>query len=344
MCDSGKILSVSLAFRSAHSSLNDDDTLYHFPSHWPSDSSDANPTETKARKEIHGAHKRDAEIFDDFDTIDRIVCEYLLYRGFVKSYSVFCEEKEEDGKYEMQAEKILRDFLGHIWAGSYVRAEEVWGVFETRFCTNSQFSEANSLREILENEWKKYFVIVCLRRQAIPLLIAFLERNSFLAEKDEWRVWFSLPYLPTPHLNAHFSMYFSRSWEEQLLASLLGYFHVGMHGPHRKVPLLMNFSYDMRLHSYQANEISRLRKELLSVQMELEALKMKNSQRLLTDFSSDGLNESEKGEKDDGRKTGVNALEKEGEKDGEKEGEKGADSDQLLKRKLQTQTILNVEV
>ena len=45
---------------------------------------------------------------DDFEMIDRMIIEYLLFRGFTRTHATFAEERKEDLSFSLQIQKTVQ--------------------------------------------------------------------------------------------------------------------------------------------------------------------------------------------------------------------------------------------
>jgi hypothetical protein len=215
-------------------------------------------------------------LFDCHSEIEQIVCEYLSYRGFVRTYATLQIEKNEDLSHEMKASQVVRELMHHIWTGSYQMAQKIWDYLDNHF--PSRFHESlSSFRTLLDGEWKKYFLVTASRNQMSSVITQFYEENNHLVNSPDWSMWFSLQYVPSPHTHPYFAMYYSREWEEQFLSSLFNYVDGVLNQTyHTRAPLLMALVVERKRRVWGSGELLRLKRENENLKTIIAQLKKKD--------------------------------------------------------------------
>ena len=124
------------------------------------------------------------------------------------------------------------------------------------------------MKAYLDNEWKKYFLVVAVRHHWMSVISTFLDHYSYLSQEvcyllflllvefyclhsfthpfekkqAEWVTWFTLPYISSPHNHSLLSHYLSPSWEQEFLSTLHNFLHTAItHG------FFFSFSFSLSL-------------------------------------------------------------------------------------------------
>ena len=159
-------------------------------------------------------------LYNDHEDIEKLIIEYLEFRGFIQTCYTFHREIKNQPTVEMQADLFLTEFVNRVASGSVEDTTDYWDYLKTKYFFTAKEISLQRMAAFLDSEWKKYFLVIALKSQRASIIQKFLERNNYLSEKNDWIVWFSLPYISNPENHPTFSHYLSRVWEQQFLSTL----------------------------------------------------------------------------------------------------------------------------
>ncbi|CAI5708959.1 unnamed protein product [Hyaloperonospora brassicae] len=163
--------------------------------------------------------------------VDELVMEYLLFRGFTKSFQVFSAERKRDRSQGFDAEQIISQLLVAVQNFQLETVLETWQFFHARFFHHLDASYASILQQ-LETSLLRLYVINAVKSGHREKAMEFFEMQ---AEKlnacaaaavdgesgmDTWSRWFILPYIEHPESDSYFQKFFSQSWLEAYVTSL----------------------------------------------------------------------------------------------------------------------------
>ncbi|KDO34593.1 hypothetical protein SPRG_00656 [Saprolegnia parasitica CBS 223.65] len=156
--------------------------------------------------------------------VDELVLEYLLFRGFTKTFQTFAHERKKDRCEGLDVDKLVHQIFLHIKNTDLERLMDLWNFLDARFFCHldSAFSSAIArLRTALERSYIVHVVQSCQPEKAIAFFkqYASTHRHSN-AESAGWQPWFMLPYMSQPETDPYFRDFFSSEWLDNLALTL----------------------------------------------------------------------------------------------------------------------------
>ncbi|KAE9019237.1 hypothetical protein PR001_g13930 [Phytophthora rubi] len=136
--------------------------------------------------------------------VDELVMEYLLFRGFTKSFQVFSAERKRDRARGFDVDQIISQLLVAVQTYQIESVLETWRFLTARFFNHLDASYASTLQQ-LETYADKLNATVAAHGGS---------------GSDSWSRWFILPYIEHPESDAYFQVFFSHSWLEAFVTSL----------------------------------------------------------------------------------------------------------------------------
>ncbi|EKX53171.1 hypothetical protein GUITHDRAFT_132936 [Guillardia theta CCMP2712] len=151
---------------------------------------------------------------------DRVVEEYLLFRGFIQAHRSFLQETKNDRLHEFQVEKIVEELLRLLTSFQYQAMMDLWFFLQERFFTRMS-SKFWAVMKHLECSLQRFYLVNACQSDRMDKVKEVLETEaeSFRSVKD-WEIWFQLPYVKDPASDAAFQVYFTKEWASQLVVSV----------------------------------------------------------------------------------------------------------------------------
>ncbi|EQC41676.1 hypothetical protein SDRG_01634 [Saprolegnia diclina VS20] len=156
--------------------------------------------------------------------VDELVLEYLLFRGFTKTFQTFAQERKKDRCEGLDVDKLVHQIFLHIKNADLERLMDLWNFLDARFFCHldSAFGSAIArLRTALERSYIVHVVQSGQPDKAIAFFkqYASTHRHSN-AESAGWQPWFMLPYMSQPESDPYFRDFFSAEWIDNLALTL----------------------------------------------------------------------------------------------------------------------------
>ncbi|TDH69436.1 hypothetical protein CCR75_002253 [Bremia lactucae] len=160
--------------------------------------------------------------------VDELVMEYLLFRGFTKSFQVFSAEHKRDRTRGFDVEQIISQLLVCVQTYQIATVLETWQFLTARFFNHLDASYALTLQQLETSLLRLYVVnaIKCGHRERAAEFFQ-LQADKLNASvdagaggSDSWSRWFILPYIEHPENDAYFQIFFGQPWLEAFVASL----------------------------------------------------------------------------------------------------------------------------
>ncbi|EEY58717.1 uncharacterized protein PITG_10845 [Phytophthora infestans T30-4] len=216
--------------------------------------------------------------------VDELVMEYLLFRGFTKSFQVFSAERKRDRSRGFDVEQIISQLLVAVQTYQIETVLETWKFFTARFFNHLDASYASTLHQ-LETSLLRLYVVNAVksghREKAAEFFQLHADKlNASAAAQgagtDSWSRWFILPYIERPESDAYFQVFFSQAWLEAFVTSfrnflslvfrslplpkLLAFQLARLEEPTLKVRLKVSQSEATRLRLYNSEATAKINK------------------------------------------------------------------------------------
>ncbi|CEG35528.1 Uncharacterized conserved protein [Plasmopara halstedii] len=216
--------------------------------------------------------------------VDELVMEYLLFRGFTKSFQVFNAERKRDRTRGFDVDQIISHLLQSIQNYQVETVLETWKFLTARFFNHLDASYALTLQQ-LETSLLRLYVINAVKNGHREKAVEFFqfyadELNTSVAVQSNgahsWSRWFILPYIEHPESDAYFQVFFGQSWLEAFVSSfrnflslvfrnlplpkLLAFQLARLEEPTLKLRLKVSQSEAARLGSYNNEATAKIRK------------------------------------------------------------------------------------
>ncbi|POM63529.1 WD repeat-containing protein 91 [Phytophthora palmivora] len=157
--------------------------------------------------------------------VDELVMEYLLFRGFTKSFQVFSAERKRDRARGFDVEQIISQLLMAVQTYQIENVLETWKFLTARFFNHLDASYALTLQQ-LETSLLRLYVVNAVKTGHREKAAEFFQLHadklnaSVAAGSDAWSRWFILPYIEHPESDTYFQVFFGQPWLEAFVTSL----------------------------------------------------------------------------------------------------------------------------
>eukprot|EP01133_Synstelium_polycarpum_P013311 gene13311-15648_t len=190
-----------------------------------------------------------------------LVKEYLVFRGFTQTNHHFTLEKKADKLKGFQVDKILEQINYYVSTYDILHLVELWNFLDSTFfnridynthygfksSTTSTRQDFSATIKKLANSLKKFYLITAINNGKIDKVRDFFDIYSQELVKDpEWKHWFALPHLKTPHSDPLFEIYFSKGWSEAFSLSLRNFLSTIFKNIQTQVENLINQNEELR--------------------------------------------------------------------------------------------------
>ncbi|KAL3656237.1 hypothetical protein V7S43_018938 [Phytophthora oleae] len=214
--------------------------------------------------------------------VDELVMEYLLFRGFTKSFQVFSAERKRDRARGFDVEQIISQLLVAVQNYQIETVLETWKFLTARFFNHLDASYASTLQQLEMSLLRLYVVnaVKCGHREkAAEFFQLYADKlNASVATQgpDSWSRWFILPYIEHPESDAYFQVFFGQPWLEAFVTSfrnflslvfrnlplpkLLAFQLTRLEEPTLKLRLKVSQSEATRLRLYNSEATTRIKK------------------------------------------------------------------------------------
>lgn len=159
--------------------------------------------------------------------VDELVMEYLLFRGFTKSFQAFSVERKRDRAKGFDVEQIISQLLLAVQTYQIDSVLETWKFLTARFFNHLDASYASTIQQ-LETSLLRLYVVNAVkcghREKAAEFFQVHADKlNASVAaagvSSDSWSRWFILPYIEHPETDAYFQVFFGQPWLEAFVTS-----------------------------------------------------------------------------------------------------------------------------
>ena len=157
---------------------------------------------------------------------DKLVEEYLLFRGFMQSHRAFVSEcsRSSDRVQEFQVDKIVEELLRHLTSYNFEAMMDLWNFLDNHYMVRLEHRYAAAVKHLELSLQRFYLVnaIQCGQQERVREVLGnLLDKNgdTFYASND-WTPWFALPYLKDAANSPAFKSYFTKDWASLLVVSI----------------------------------------------------------------------------------------------------------------------------
>mmetsp|Transcript_20608 Transcript_20608/g.50569 ORF Transcript_20608/g.50569 Transcript_20608/m.50569 type:complete len:267 (+) Transcript_20608:73-873(+) len=156
--------------------------------------------------------------------VDELIKEYLLFRGYVQTFSAFTTEQSRDVTRPARVEPIVQTLLNHVSELDLASVSHMWETLVSRI-----FSQVSSFQEMeareLRTDLLKLFLVTAVKKNKRRAIDDFFRRYaSELAAPGPagaaWKDWLALPYVNSPASDPRFAACFEEEWAALLETSL----------------------------------------------------------------------------------------------------------------------------
>lgn len=162
----------------------------------------------------------------NISSIDQIVGEYLIYRGFTQTFRSLEAEKGRDRVKQFEGGRIVEAIFGYLHTFEVDSFITLWDFMSKRFFFHLD-AEYLQYSSALKSDLLKYYLINAVKNARKDKLAEFFSSYSheILAESGDFiagnlRSWFILPYLDEPDKDPEFAVYFTSRWAEALKSTM----------------------------------------------------------------------------------------------------------------------------
>jgi len=208
------------------------------------------------------------EIQDEFDeallAADRLVQEYLAFRGFTETLVSFEAERSGDKKHTFNAKAIVKRIFKLVSSHDALALMKLWSFMETRFFKTLR--DEWQIAQTFKKNLMKYFVTTCIKDGRKEIALTFLKNicSTSSSSSSSWREWFALPFMENPEKDSSLGIYFDAVWIKHFHDSLVNF----LASLFRRLPLphIMNFRVAYIDHQRMSSELEACKAEVLRLQ------------------------------------------------------------------------------
>ncbi|GAB5358893.1 hypothetical protein AAMO2058_000497900 [Amorphochlora amoebiformis] len=157
--------------------------------------------------------------------IDELIKEYLLFRGYMQTFSVFTAEQNRDATRPARVGPILKNLLQHVERQELGALNELWRGLVSRVFSQLPAHKAKAAESLRESILKLYIVTAIKKNNPKAVEELFTLHASELTDpnnvnSEQWTAWLALKYVKDPKNDPRFASYFHQEWAELLEGSL----------------------------------------------------------------------------------------------------------------------------
>jgi len=204
------------------------------------------------------------------ETIDELIKEYLLFRGFFNTFRNFDLESKNDRDKGFKAELVVEQLFSYINSSDINGLMDFWKYLGNRFFSQIDSRFCLTLKR-MEISLLKYYIVVQIQKNKKDKILEFYNiYGNELLGKPEWdHNWFAIPFIKKPEANPIFKIFFSKQWLETFTSSLTNFLNTIFQNI--TLPSLLNFNTDRYIRKAQECEIQALRNLVDNLKTELDA-------------------------------------------------------------------------
>ncbi|XP_062602822.1 WD repeat-containing protein 91-like [Saccostrea cucullata] len=194
--------------------------------------------------------------------VDELVKDYLLFRGCTASLRNFEYELKTDKDKGLRADRILEQFQHYVGNYNLHSLRDFWAHLNSRLFCRLEQRYIQSVRKLEVGLLKLYIVNAAHNNRADKVTEFFEKMTNDLHQVPEFKEWFCFPFIRNPEENSHFSMYFTKQWQDMFYLSLFNFLSVIINV--MPAPILLNFDIEHKRMKNLQEENDMLKTQLLS--------------------------------------------------------------------------------
>eukprot|EP00466_Bigelowiella_natans_P000489 jgi/Bigna1/66411/fgenesh1_pg.1_\ len=151
---------------------------------------------------------------------------YLLFRGYMQTFSAFTAEQSRDITRVARVEPIVKMIFMHIGDLDLPALNRMWKTLVSRIFSQIPAAHDRHSRQMRASLLKLYLVTAVKKGQKRAIDEFFRLHASELAaasggdDEDHWRDWLALPYISNPREDSRFAACFEDDWAALVEVSL----------------------------------------------------------------------------------------------------------------------------
>lgn len=155
---------------------------------------------------------------------DSIVEEYLIHRGFTKTFRCLQKEISEDRTKGFNATRIVEQIFFYIYTFDMESFINMWDFLSKRFFMHLDQEHIMLLGNV-KSDLIKYYLVNAIKKSHKEKVAEFFAKYSHevITESGDGaglRSWYVLPYMEDPEKDPEFSVYFTGRWSDMLRVTL----------------------------------------------------------------------------------------------------------------------------
>lgn len=162
----------------------------------------------------------------DISGVDAMVSEYLIYRGFTKTFQSLEYEKGKDRIKKFEVSRIVESIFTNLTSFEVENFITLWDFLNKRFFFHLTV-ENLALCGVLKSDLLKFYLVHAVKSKNKERITDFFSSFSheILADDGDLipgnlRNWYVLPYMDEPERDPEFAVHFSDHFENMLRNTL----------------------------------------------------------------------------------------------------------------------------
>ena len=113
------------------------------------------------------------------------------------------QQRKSDRLKDMKVESLVETIFGHIHSYEDKHFFTLWDFLNMRFFSSIDIRYSEDI-ERFYNSLMKYYLVNAIKKGQPSHALSFLQNHSsdlllaYTAQEEEWRPWYSLPYISHP--------------------------------------------------------------------------------------------------------------------------------------------------
>jgi WD40 repeat protein len=205
------------------------------------------------------------------DYVDKLIEEYLLFRGFTQTLKNFTIEKKNDKSRSFRVQKIISQLFAYIQSFNIQGLMDLWEHLTSNFFVRLEEEQSTTVYK-LGLSLKRYYVIYCLQSSKVDKVVEFFTFYANELNQDKhWRAWFALPYMKNPEQDPQFKPFFSKSWLDMFTLSLQNFLTLVFQS--LPLPKILNYNVERTYRQTLETQLAQLTTENETLRKKVEELR-----------------------------------------------------------------------